>query len=70
MEHDIPHESYDPNQLVVDVEEFLRAKGLHPDATGQMGMAGGGAGMMLRAFGIFPAGDYTTIDRRNAPDDW
>lgn len=62
------HETYDPNQLVREIREFLTDKGLHPDATGHLGMAVGGAGMLLRAFGIVPSSDFTTVDRINAPD--
>lgn len=64
-------ETYDPNQLVADVRELLRERGLHPELppnTGRAGMAAGAAGTLLRAFGILPAGDYTTIDRVSAPD--
>ena len=64
-------ETYDPNQLVVDVRNLLRERGLHPElpeGTGRAGMALGATGMLLRAFGILPAGDYTTIDRINATD--
>lgn len=61
-------QTYDPNQLVRDVADLLRAHGLNPDATGYMGMATGAAGKLLRAYGIVPAGDYTSIDRLNAPD--
>ena len=61
-------ETYDPNVLALDLQEFLRQKGLHPDATGRTGMVTAAAGQLLRAFGIVPAADYTTIDRRNAPD--
>lgn len=64
-------ETYDPNQLVADVQRLLSELGLHPElpaGTGRAGMAAGAAGMLLRAFGILPAGDYTAIDRPNAPD--
>ena len=61
-------EAYDPNQLVIDVAEMLRDKGFSPSYEGRAGMASGAAGMMLRAFGILPAGDEYTIDRHNAPD--
>ena len=61
-------EVYDPDQLVTDVAQLLRDKGLNPVSEGHMGMATGAAGMMLRAFGILPAGDEYTIDRHNAPD--
>ena len=61
-------QSYDPNQLVTDVVSLLRQRGLDPDADGRPGTATGAAGTLLRALGILPAGDYTMIDRRNAPD--
>ena len=61
-------ETYDPNHLIDDVREFLVRKGLHPDASGHLGMALGGAGMLLRAFGIVPASSFTSVDRVNAPD--
>jgi hypothetical protein len=61
-------ETYNPEQLVVEVQAFLLRKGLHPDATGRGGMAGGAAGQLLRAFNILPAMDHTTIDRHNALD--
>ncbi|GAA3759578.1 hypothetical protein GCM10022225_51320 [Plantactinospora mayteni] len=64
-------EKYDPNQLVSEVAGLLRERGFHPElpaGTGRAGMAAGAAGMMLRAFGILPAGDVTSIDRVNAPD--
>ena len=66
----LPEEAYAPDELVRNVEELLRGHGLHPDATGNLGMAHAGAGMLLRALGILPAGDYRQIDRRNAPDDY
>lgn len=61
-------QTYDPNQLVADVAALLRERGLHPDTRGRAGMAGGAAGMLLRAMGIVPAADITAIDRHNAPD--
>jgi hypothetical protein len=64
-------ESFDPDLLVVQVRALLRERRANsdlPPGTGRGGMAVGAAGMMLRALGILPAGDYTTIDRRNAPD--
>ncbi|HKT01330.1 MAG TPA: hypothetical protein VJT31_17535 [Rugosimonospora sp.] len=64
-------ESHDPDQLVADVYALLESKGLHPDlppGTGRYPMAAGAAGQLLRAFGILPAGDHTTVDRVNAPD--
>jgi hypothetical protein len=64
-------ERHDPNQLVREVADLLRHRGLHPElpaGTGRAGMAAGAAGMLLRAFGILPAGDVTSIDRINAPD--
>jgi hypothetical protein len=64
-------ETYDPNRLVGEVQELLRERGLDPDLPpheGRAGMAVGGAGMLLRAFGIPPAADYSTIDRPNAHD--
>lgn len=53
-------EKYDPDQLLRDVAELLRARGLNPELppyTGRVGMAAGAAGQMLRAFGILPAAD-------------
>jgi hypothetical protein len=64
-------ETYDPGRLLEDVARLLRDQGLHPHlppGTGRTGMATGAAGMLLRAFGILPAGDVTSIDRVNAPD--
>lgn len=64
-------ERYDPNQLVLDVAELLRTRGLHPElpaGTGRAGMAAGAAGMLVRAFGILPATDPLVRDRVNAPD--
>jgi hypothetical protein len=61
-------QSYDPNRLVVEVEELLHRHGLSPDQQGRAGMAVGAAGTLLRALGILPAGDHRTIDRPNAPD--
>ena len=61
-------ETCDPAQLVNDVEQILRRRGLHPDAPGRAGMAVGAAGQLLRAFNILPGVDHTTIDRHNAPD--
>ena len=61
-------ETYDPNKLVGDVAAVLESHGLHPDVTSRAGMAAGATGMLLRAFGIVPACDYTSIDRLNAPD--
>jgi hypothetical protein len=66
----VGRESYNPEELIEDVIKLLRERGLHPDATGQRGEAGAGAGRLLRALGILPAGDYRMIDRRNASDDW
>jgi len=62
------HDSYDPNQLIADVRDLLRSKGLQPDATGYLGVATGAAGTLLRAFGIAPLGGPTTIDRHEACD--
>jgi hypothetical protein len=64
-------ETFSPHRLVADVLELLRAQGLHPEipaGTDRVGMAAGAAGTLLRACGILPAGDYTCIDRVNAPD--
>jgi hypothetical protein len=61
-------QSYDPNQLVVDVEDLLRRRGLSPDSHGRRGMAVGASGALLRAFGILPAGSSQLIDRLNARD--
>jgi hypothetical protein len=64
-------ETYDPDQLIVEVRELLEARGLHPQlppGTGRVGMAAGASGMLLRAFGLLPAAPITTIDRINAPD--
>jgi hypothetical protein len=64
-------ETYDPNQLVGDVQDLLRERGLDPDLppdTGRAAMATSAAGMLLRAFGILPATDHTTIDRLSASD--
>jgi hypothetical protein len=61
-------EIYDPNVLVVEIQKLLRDHGLHPDSGGRAGMALGACGNLLRAFGILPASDLTTIDRLNAPD--
>lgn len=64
-------DAYDPNYLVGEIEDLLRAKGLDPDvppATGRVGMATSAAGLLLRAFGILPASDYTSIDRTSASD--
>lgn len=66
-------ETYDPNILVRDVANFLESRGLNPQippGTGRAGMAMGAAGMLLRAFGIVPAGDWRVRDRVNAPDSW
>jgi hypothetical protein len=64
-------ESFDPDEVVTAVHALLVERGLHPDLpsdTGRRPMAGAAAGMLLRAFGIVPAGDYSVIDRLNAPD--
>jgi hypothetical protein len=64
-------EMYDPDKLIGEIQDLLYERGLNPDLpprTGRVGMAAGASGMLLRAFGILPAGDYTTIDRLNAPD--
>lgn len=64
-------ETFDPEDLVDAVEALLAARGLHPEPPrdqGLGGMASGAAGMLLRSFGIVPAGDFRQIDRLNAPD--
>lgn len=64
-------ETYDPDRLTTEVMGLLRQRGLNPELppdTGRHGMALGASGMLLRAFGILPAGDYTSWDRPNAPD--
>jgi hypothetical protein len=64
-------ETYDPAQLVQDIAELLRARGLHPDmpsGTGRAGTATGASGQLLRAFGILPAADWRVRDRVEAPD--
>ena len=64
-------ETCDPNRLLLDIEELLRQRGLHPElppGSGRAGTATAATGMLLRAFGILPAGDHTTIDRVDAPD--
>jgi len=61
-------QTFDPNRLVVEVEDLLRRHGLSPDSQGRTGMAVGAAGTLLRAFGILPASDHDVIDRPNAPD--
>lgn len=64
-------ETYNPDQLVGEVQDLLRERGLNPDLpphTGRAGMATGAAGQLLRAFGILPATDHTAIDRLNASD--
>ena len=66
-----PLQAYDPNQLVHDIADLLQQRGLEPHlptGTGHRGIAHGAAGTLLRAFGILPATDHTTIDRTNAPD--
>lgn len=70
-EQGVQLETYDPHQLVVDVQDLLRERGLRPyrpEGSGLTGMAVGASGMLLRALGILPAGDYRMIDRVNAPD--
>lgn len=62
------YETYDPNHLVREIRDLLMERGLHPNATGHLGMALGAAGTLLRAFGIVPSSDFTTVDRINAPD--
>ncbi|MGH3680133.1 MAG: hypothetical protein ACRDT2_07760 [Natronosporangium sp.] len=65
-------ESYDPNYLVGEIQDFLHTRGLNPDippGSGRAAMATSAAGLLLRAFGILPACDSTSIDRVNAPDD-
>lgn len=64
-------EVFDPDEVVEAVRELLTSRGLHPDLpanSGRRPMAAAAAGLILRAFGIVPAGDYTLIDRHNAPD--
>jgi hypothetical protein len=64
-------ETYDPDQLIAEIHDLLRQRGLHPElppGTGRVGMAAGAAGKLLRAFGILPAWDYTAIDRLNSSD--
>jgi hypothetical protein len=70
-EHGEQMETYDPDRLIQEVAEMLRERGLHPElptGTGRAGMAAGASGMLLRAFGILPAGDWQVRDRINAPD--
>ena len=64
-------EVFDPDDVVEAVHEFLTSRGLHPNlpaGTGRRPMATVAAGMLLRALGIVPGGDYKEIDRHNAPD--
>lgn len=64
-------QTYDPNNLVGEIQDLLRERGLDPDLppdTGRAGMATGAAGMLLRALGILPASDYSTIDRLDSLD--
>jgi hypothetical protein len=61
-------QTYDPNQLVLDVRDLLFERGLRPDIYTHGGAASGAAGMMLRALGILPACDERAIDRPNGPD--
>jgi hypothetical protein len=64
-------ETYDPDRLIGEVMDLLRHRGLHPalpPGTGRLAMATGASGKLLRAFGIVPAGDFTVIDRLDAPD--
>jgi hypothetical protein len=56
-------ESYDPGQLIADVQELLRSKGLHPDVADRLAAASANASWLLRAFGILPAGDHTITER-------
>ncbi|MGI5213811.1 hypothetical protein [Plantactinospora sp. CA-290183] len=64
-------QTYDPEQLVCEVAALLRDRGFRPElpaGTGRAGTASGAAGMMLRAFGILPAGGLASVARDNAPD--
>jgi hypothetical protein len=64
-------ETFDPGDLVQAVQDLLVSRALHPDLpadSGRRPMATSAAGMLLRAFGIVPAGDHTLLDRHNAPD--
>jgi len=61
-------QAYDPHQLVKDVAGLLRERGLSPDKYGRAGMATAAAGMLLRAFDILPATDYSTIDTASDPE--
>lgn len=70
-ERGVQVETYSPDQLIADVRDLLQERGLHPElppGTGRLGMAAGASGMLLRAFGIVPAGDYTPTDRD--PESW
>jgi hypothetical protein len=62
---------YDPYVLIQDVKSWLEDKGLNPVVpTGGMGQALGGAGMLLRAMGIFPALSPEESYRRTLDKVW
>lgn len=64
-------ETYDPDQLLRDVIELLRGRGLNPELppySGRVGMAAGAAGQMLRAFGILPVADPYDQYNRSDPE--
>ena len=55
MTETTPQQTYDPYRLIEDVAQLLRDRGLDPViAKGRAGDALGGAGMLLRAFGVAP----------------
>lgn len=62
---------YDPNQLIKDVAELLRARGVDAELPpGYLGEALAGAGTLLRVLGVTPA--LNTIDafERSAAKVW
>lgn len=63
-------EYYDAARLVSEVQELLHARGLNPDPTVRMGMAQGGAGMLLRGLGITPGMDMVDALARSTDKLW
>jgi hypothetical protein len=64
-------QTYDPYRLIEEVAALLRDRSLDPDvAKGHAGDALGGAGMLLRAFGIAPLMDSVDAYKLSVSKVW
>jgi len=61
--------TYNPDVLVQEVEALLRERGICTQRVSSSA-ATAGAGALLRALDVLPAGGVELIDRTNAPDEY